>query len=433
MAVSNWYVDAVLGHVNNGGSSTGSPKETGTQGNTNGTALVQLDMGSDLSAVVVGDAIRLSAEGGNGIRGTNVFEITSVNDGLDRVNVTPTPGTNAEQIWLIGGAFTTIQRGADVVQAGEAIHVKASTNYGEIVTLPSLGHASSYITIEGYTATPGDGGIATNDGTDSLGNGFVCGAGSFHYVLRNLRATQFTSSGFIGTASDYITLINCRGDNNGANGVYFDDNILFWRCHFHDNVDDGIKVDSYVTCIDCILADNGLDGLEANSGTVIGSLFKSNGGNGINFLLSGRNIVYNCTIDGNGKTTTVGVNLSPSYDSVQRCIVNTLVYDCTTGMAGHAAGAGKRVSSHNLVNNNTADYNNFGTDDGEQTGAPQFVNEGAGDYTLGSGSPAKNAGCDCREAPGAYNFTATEPDIGALGNVEVGSGLLMPNKRGNKQ
>ncbi len=79
------------------------------------------------------------------------------------------------------------------------------------------------------------------------------------------------------------------------------------------------------------------------------------------------------------------------------------------------------------MNSNTANYaGDASGQEGEVTGAPDFVNEVAGaDYTLNSGSPAVSAGHD----------EDNNMDIGAhqLAAGGGGGGLLMPNKRGGKQ
>ena len=84
------------------------------------------------------------------------------------------------------------------------------------------------------------------------------------------------------------------------------------------------------------------------------------------------------------------------------------------------------------MNSNSTPYIKFGTDDGEVTDAPDFVNEGT-DYTPAVSSPLKNAGADFSTLPWGITITGSQTHIGAVGPVVSGGGLLMPNKTGNKQ
>ncbi|MBN2560633.1 MAG: hypothetical protein JXQ75_06860, partial [Phycisphaerae bacterium] len=133
---------------------------------TQGNATIDLsDAAPDLSGVnqsETRDTIRLDGRS-DGINGTDVFEIISVDDENDTVEVSPTP-TQASQSdldWCIGGPFASCQRAADVERAGDHIYVKVGTYQpvgadNWLIKIKHAGTAGSPIVWEGYRATPGD-------------------------------------------------------------------------------------------------------------------------------------------------------------------------------------------------------------------------------------------------------------------------------------
>ncbi len=186
--------------------------------------------------------------------------------------------------------------------------------------------------------------------------------------------------------------------------------------------------------IGCKFITCGLNGIRFDHGSVIDCLFYDIGAGAITFL--GANgfccLVYGCTVDGNAKNTTTGVEF-PSGTWGPFVLINTIIYDCITGVSGQANGGnGRFTSRNNLFNNNTTDYatSSYETFIGELTDAPNFNNEVGQDYTLSSGSSAVDAGFDGYEVQGSSQGR----DIGFTEiPTSVGGGLLMPNKRGNKQ
>lgn len=387
-----------------------------------------------------GDLIYVDAGTGVTVGLYEVASSTSTTIVLVETSTLPTVGNASDfaagdlatgDITSSDGPWLTIQQAMDTVSAGDRSWIRSSGTYGEQVSAITAASSGSPIIISGYTTSVGDNGVATNDGTDTLAVGLNPGS---YYVIENMRFTQFTSNG-IGAAAesaDNMVLIRVRSDNNGGHGVLLDNNHLFYGCYFHNNVSDGVQMDTTGTFINCIFEANGTDGVEMENGYVINCLFVSNGLIAINFLLAGIHIVSNTTIDGDTEDTTVGISFAPSFETRIIC-VNNLVYDCGTGISASAASNLGKVSFNNLLNGNSTDYSNFGTDLGEVTGAPEFINEGV-DYTLGGGSPAKNAGADLSILPWGLTVTGQQAPIGAISHVGGGGGgLLMANKRGGKQ
>jgi hypothetical protein len=134
--------------------------------------------------------------------------------------------------------------------------------------------------------------------------------------------------------------------------------------------------------------------------------------------------MINCTIDGDGEDTNIGITKGVSFRGMV-AIINCTVYDCATG--DDASHDERDLLLNNLYNSNTTNHSQSGSDqEGTfQTGAPSFVDEAAGaDYTLNANSPAVGAGHDEDD-----NMDIGSHQLAAVG----GGGLLMANKRAGKQ
>jgi hypothetical protein len=398
VAANDFYVDNVAGSDNNGGTSAGSAKVSGTAGATNGTTTVDLSSDTpDLSAVVVGDCIRINSEI-NGRRSTDLFEITAVDDGLDTVTVTPTPGTASGLTWAIGGAFVTINRFMDTTLdgAGDKCWVKGGTDYTETITIDVVAAIDDPCVIEGYTTTPGDDGRFTINGGGTRGSGVstIITSGVYH-VFKNMRSTNHTGAGISGSLDNGVCK-NCKFDNNGGSGVQIDDWWRFEECEFSDNIDNGCHVDSSAVVIGCRSYRNAGDGIKIKSGLVFGCVCYSNGGAGITFtgLNLGFRIAINNTIDGDSKDSNLGIYVEPIVDSLD-VLVNNIVHDCVTGIESPSGQGELLISRNNLLNANTDNYaGGAATYAGEVLDVPGFVDEASQDYRLNIVSPARNAGFD---------------------------------------
>lgn len=436
MAASDFYVDASAGADTNGGTSEGAAIVSGASADTDGTAVVDLsDDTPDLSGVSAGDTIRLADEGGNGIRSGDIFEIIAVDDGADTVTVTPTPGSNLNQAWAIGGAWATIQKAMSTVRAADTdyVWVKASADYTETVDVGLAMNNTSPATFEGYTSATGDGGQFTINGGATRATGITDSIiTAAYYIFKNMRVTNHTSHG-VDLSIDACVWKNCKFDNNVGSGIIADDYHRFEECDFSDNDLTGCNSGIACALIGCRAYRNGGSGLRCQTGIMFGCVAFSNVGNGLTFGGAGLsfNVCINCTVDGDGKDTNVGISLGPGFNGLNIC-VNNIVYDCDTGLNTVAGVQEQLISRNNLFNSNTDNYaGGAATYQEEQTGAPQFTAEGSQDYTLASGSPAKGAGFDESQLEG----DSSGIDIGARQRIEAGGGggLLMPNKRAGKQ
>jgi len=316
-----------------------------------------------------------------------------------------------------GNAWKTITKAMNTVAAGETVYVKATGPYLETATIVTAGTISGTITFEGYTSTPGDGGQATIDGESTRSycvtytvpitsttklfyefKNFIFKRADFYnvnvswdLVFRNCRFTNATQYGC--DVRTGCLFENCLFDNNGAGGLNVGGQVTtVVGCRFENNTSDGAQITAESCFIDCVFVGNGFDA------------FEDFGVNGSYCVL------VNCTIDGDGKTTNIGIDLGTSFWK-RAAVVNCIIYDCDEGI--DAINQGTRfISRNNLLNSNNTNYpgSRFQTFTGEVTSAPQFVDEAGGNYALAGASPARDAGYDGYLLNGSDQLR----DIGAI-------------------
>jgi len=309
-----------------------------------------------------------------------------------------------------GNAWATIQYAVTNSSAGDQIYIKASADYTEGVTL-TAGTAAAWKTFTGYTSTPGDGGKATVDATGySYGIDFPGFANSY-IRLENIIVENGTSGGTEASATGYVAYDNCEANNNGYDGFGSGPNYAtYLNCSADGNTHDGFVVNNPAALAFCASTGNGGDGFFGGSHTaLVGCVATSNAGDGISIRVL---CAANCTIDGDGDDTDIGINIG-EYPSL---IINNIVYDCTTGIAG-TSGFGGDIVSNNLLYANSTNFSNVENESNNlTTDPPAFTDEAGGNYTLASGSAAKNAGAD------ASGTSSPGMDIGAHQSADAGGG-----------
>ena len=420
-----WYVDKVGGSATNSGSSEGNPKASGSQAAYNsGSGIIDLSLDlPDLSSVVAsGDTIYLQSATGGVWDAATIFKIIAVDDILKTVTVGTAKPTNSNtgKNWAIGGAFSTMQRAIDAHYAGlnEDTYVKNSAVYTEaVISDHLLGVDETYSKFEGYSVTPGDNGIVEIDGksTRSIGISFV----TKDIVVKNFKVHHHVSHGI--SLGDRARVVNCESYNNGGNGINSTDGAICFRCYCYNNTADGILVaqgNAVILC--CTLIDNNY-GLECAGGVVWKTLCRGNAVKNLRIMgeTGQLGLVLDSLVDGDNKDSDVGIEIATYFATNDgAAVINTLVYDCVSGIEGYALiGFPPNVFSYNnLVNGNTTPYTNFGTTGGEITTAPTFINEGT-DYTPASGSPAIEKGMD-QVGAAFLALTGKRVSIGGIEPVE---------------
>jgi hypothetical protein len=400
---------------------------------------VHLPVGTDLSAVAAGHTIRLAGRS-DGIAGSDIFRITSVDDGNDVVEVTPMPGAASGQDWVIGGAWRTFQRAMDVVQAGDHVWVKADGAYEEKGDLTSeagavirrAGMMDAPIVFEGYVGEPGDSTTyrashpelrpnaaeldARRAVIDGAANGLSIGLGvdsalpfgsALHYVFRNVRVAH-CGGGLVmdvGFRSG-VGLENCRVTAcSGGDGAALVPLAHVDSCVFDHNGGHGLKTGAQCHVCHSMMHDNDGAGLWSTGGSVFGNLMYANALGGIAATAAyERCAMINNTLVGTGlKSGDVAVALSGSQADT---LINNIVSGFDVGVAAMAVTRAGVVRS-NVYHDNDADTSQFPAGVGDQSVADiGFVDADTGDYRLRGDSPAVGAGAPAYMDAGAWQRRA---------------------------
>lgn len=433
MATANYFVSATNGNdANDGFDNIGVGLATATWTEATLT-LTQAGHGYTFAA---GDVIYLAS--GTGLT-PGLYEVASSAVNTITLAATSTiprvgngndvaAGDDATGDWTSSdGPWQTIDHAMNTVAAADdtMVYCRAEAAYTESPSIDTAVTSTlQTCTFEGYTTTPGDDGQITITG--NLVDSIVT---RVHYCFKNIIFDANSALNYCVFITSYeIMFRKCVFKNALIDGVSCVNAAWFWDCDFEDNTSDGISCTWGCFFANCRFYRNGAAGIDCSASTVCWNCtFFSNVGDAINAGAANEDhiIVINCTIDGDGKDTDFGVSKGAAFRGMV-AIINCIIYDCTTG--DDAAHDERDLLLNNLYNSNTVDHSQSGSDqEGTfQTGAPDFVNEVAGaDYTLNAASPAVSAGHDEDD----------NMDIGSHQRTAAGAGggLLMPNKRANKQ
>jgi hypothetical protein len=339
--------------------------------------------------------------------------------------------------------YKTFQKGVDAATgavpgdgADKTIWLKNTASYTEEVTVTEAAVAAQAapLIVEGYTTTPGDGGMATLDGENTRLAGFALfasgNANVYYWVFKNIYWKRYTDAAVdsvFGAGGGGSALMqqflfkHCRFSDNLV-AVYANTDFLFEDCWFHDNVtavDGAWWLGSALRCI----VENNTNGFlmsKNTGGSIWNSLFIGN--TNYNLSIEHGIPVVNCVIDGSNKASAIGIKYPNSTSCIPK-ILNTIIIDCTVAVEGYGAGAEELSAIFNsCFFLNGSDFTNGA---GQRTGCvfadPLFVNKAIKDYGIGTLSPCKEAGMDLK----LFDYltsTASRVDIGLLQENRVGSG-----------
>jgi len=331
------------------------------------------------------------------------------------------------------GALLTGDAAMNAVAAGDTAYIRSDQTYSELLTIDTVGTTTSAIRFVGYTTTLDDDGQATIAAADTRTNCIAdsLGAVGFYYSFENFKFTDGTGD-CVNISGNAVHWRNCEFSGAATDGLNTSGNgMVCESCIFFDCVGKGCDAGTSCMFFGCTFEDCDSDAIEITWGFVVNCVFINTGTVAIDFL--GSNgfpcAVYGCTIDGVGDTTNVGISFPTSFWGPYAAI-NNIIYDCATGIQGHANGNHRFIGRNNLLNANTADYGSvhYRTVPGEVTTAPAFTDEASEDYTLGGSSPAKAVGFDAYETEGSTQAA----DIGALqvGGGAAGGMLVHPGTSG---
>ncbi|HJQ83336.1 MAG TPA: right-handed parallel beta-helix repeat-containing protein, partial [Candidatus Binatia bacterium] len=249
-------------------------------------------------------------------------------------------GSNANDGLGPGSAWATLQHAADVVAAGDTVHVVDGSYQG--FDLRSSGASGSPITFraEGTAARiTADNGV-TPDGVNV--------ENAAHVVLDGFVVDEATRAGIRVAVSSFVTVRRCRTGRNGRWGIFSgfaDDLVIEDNETYESQLEHGIYVsnsgDRPVIRRNHV-HDNHANGIHMNGD-------ESQGGDGlITGALVERNVIH-----GNGVGGGSGINMDGVTDSV---VQNNLLYDNhASGISlyridGATGSTGNRVVNNTIVN-----------------------------------------------------------------------------------
>jgi len=411
-ATDIWEFRATAGDANAGGGF--NTAASGTDYSNQDSAQLQL---TDLATSGVGVTTLTSATGGftaamigNYIQirsGTNVnagfYRVTARTDTntvtLDRAPDDAVGGVSSGNGDL-GGALDIILDAfiddADIIIAGNTIHIKndgTMTLTGGGVTTSKDGTGLAPIIIDGYNSSRGDNPTGSNRPVIAMAaNNF-----SFDnfWQVKNLIFTNTNSTG-MGVDNDGM-VINCKATNssgsagreamnvlqrtkviktelistNGA-GSKPNQNSIFYGCYFHDS-DVGLQpAVGNSTAINCVFDTMATAGFRGAVNVFAG-------------------VAINCTFYNCG----TGIDMA-STGNTSWAILNNVFDANTTGVDWQEADLSVYMDYN--VWDNTTDVNNLVKGSNSVTGDPGLTDPANGDFTLGGGSNAIDAGLDATDA-----------------------------------
>ena len=138
-----------------------------------------------------------------------------------------------------GNAWATIDKAMNTVAAGDHVYIKGNGDYTETATIDTVGTQTASIIFEGYTSTPGDGGMATIDAT-GLSNGVTYSVSPYlYYVFRNITVKNANSYGWSLSACRLMAFENCQANNNAGWGFNLSGYAVFMEWEAKDNTANG--------------------------------------------------------------------------------------------------------------------------------------------------------------------------------------------------
>ncbi len=315
------------------------------------------------------------------------------------------------------------------------IQNNGSTVYNEAVTWSDKG-----LTLEGYGSTVGDQTRAVLDGSNTLANGIDFTNTTSTYTLRfqNLEIRHYTDDGIEinrtggGNNStalfDNLHIHDCTGDGIWFNTLFANSRpTTFTRCRI-ERCANGVTHDNAKFFIAlCQILDNSATGVNIDSSTALAAMaYCTVAKNSIN--LNGNFLLTNVTLDAADGSDNL-ITRSDSFSvAVSTGFTNAAAYGIDPANTDRLS-----VFGCGFFANTTAAID--GTpliETGSVTGSdPQYADAANFDFTPAPTSPWKQAPTQIGRVGAAQT---TYSDIGAAQlQAPPAGGLLMPNKRGNKQ
>ena len=322
-------------------------------------------------------------------------------------------GTNGHNGTTETLAWRTLAYCEDQLAAGDKLWIKGDSAYtdadganGCVVYIDKVGTAAAWITYEGYTTTPGDGGKATINAT-GLANGIKCYAANTngYRVFKNLYIYGATSHGFSGGYISYIIFMNIESSLNGDQGISSRLYGQYVQCVANNNASHGFNPSSSVQFVRCKAKNNAGQQYYniGNTYTIIHSEFVNTISNKTIAFVANQPEFDRCVFVGNASTPSA-LQYHATNSARQWTVQNCIFVYATNGIQPYPGGdTNSHYMSNNCFYNVTNPYVNCVSSGGDVYADPLFVNAAAGDYCLLPNSPCIGAGTNGSDI-GAYGF-----------------------------
>ncbi len=462
MAYTEFYCDPVNGSQTNAGSTTnGTPAYSATNGGWNSVTGVFTPVSGDpSSSVAIGDFLSVYTDGATQtgfvarVTGVNSTTITvSLTDKSGTIPTTAASGISAKAGGCWKGPNSTgtnlpmsVIDGSLKNAAGDPpkVWMKNNAKY----SIPSaIVRSISGVTYEGYTTTPGDGGIAWLDGI-TVGSSYTLL--TLSGVNNTLIGIELSNTGATsGTATNGITLTGSENllrrciahDVRGSGFSVSGDNIVeeceAYACNKANSSDQGgFLISSRGDLVRCISHDNTGSNAVGFLNTTNGAIFEycvadSNGGDGFRTTVASLAQVFrHCDSYNNGGDGLELANASADVlIYIENCnfVKNTgwgvngsgagtrrgLMLNCGFGSGSQANGSGATTGLGFISERGSVTY---------ASGVTPWNDPATGDFRI-TLAAAKNAG--------RGSFTQVQSGYtGTTGYPDIGSGLHLTSSAG---
>lgn len=275
-------------------------------------------------------------------------------------------------------------------ESDDTDHDGAGGDAGSILYLDTLGQALFPNVFEGYTDTPGDGGIATFDcnytGASKLTDGIWFGGNWAYYtIFKNFDVLNAGADGGQGgVVGEFITCKNCRFKNNSNNGVSGDNGFSFENCVFDGNGIDGVNADNELIFVSCIVKYNDQNGIQGLKNCVVYNTLVYDNGNVAQIIFNGLACVFSSTIDSNDGAASRGIHQDSAIGLLHTA--NCIIVDAAIGILADGDMGDRVISRNNLFNGNTDDASAYQTEYDGGDGVPS-TGDGVGNLGHVTGVP----------------------------------------------
>lgn len=312
----------------------------------------------------------------------------------------------------------------DGTYAEELTTLPSSTSYAAATQMAGKAGASSAVIIK-----PSSGSRAitlsnkryiiisdvTFDGDNTISDAAKVDSASDHVRFQRVTFQNGTNQGLLWADASYIECLSCISHHNGTSdsqhGIYISnsDNCLVQGGEFYNNAGGGVQIASGTptgNVIEKIISHNnkwGIIDADENGNTMRNNILYANTAEGLRIISASGEAAYNNSIYGNG---AAGIYLETDTSGI--LLKNNISYGNT------GAGITANGSGHTQTTNLTTD--------------PSWTNAAAHDFTLQSGSSARDTGTDISSTGFSTDVIGTSRpqnsvwDIGAYEYLGSGGG-----------